>query len=245
MDPQIIEPPDVDSSTFQDAGAVIVNSKIDAGCKLFRFATATNSKLKNNCIIGDMSRCTDSSMGVSAKIDRFGLIYHSSLGDYTYIGSHSMILHTIIGKFCSISWGVSIGGAEHDYRNISTHDFYYNDAYGIRPSAPLPYDRFAEKSLIGNDVWIGANATILRGVTIGDGAVVGANSTVTKDVPPYSVVAGSPAKLIKYRFDLPAIEKLLELKWWDLPVDTIRDNYHLFAGKDIDNLCHCLSKGEI
>lgn len=245
MGSQPIEPSNVDMSIFQDVGAAIVNSDIEAGCKLFRFATASNSKLKNNCIIGDMSRCTDSFMGAYARIDRFGLIYQSSIGDYTYIGSHSMILHTIIGKFCSISWGVSIGGAEHDYSNISTHDFYYNDAYGIRPNAPPQYDRFAEKSLIGNDVWIGANATILRGVTIGDGAVIGANSTVTKDVPPYSIVAGSPARLIKNRFDVPAIEKLLKLKWWDLPIDTIRDNYHLFAGKDIDNLCHCLSKGEI
>lgn len=237
----MVNTPNVDIPTFQDIGAAIVNSVADSGCKVFRYATVSNSKLNRNCIIGDMSRCTDSSLGEFAKIDRFGLIYHSAIDNYTYIGSHSMILYSTIGKFCSISWGVSIGGAEHDYNNISTHDFYYNDVYGIRPNSPLQYDRFAEKSLVGNDVWIGANATILRGVTIGDGAVVGANSTVTKNVPPYAIVAGSPAKIIKYRFDFSAIEKLLELKWWDLPIETIREKYSLFIGKDIDNLHKSLS----
>lgn len=234
----------VDPSTFKDDGAVVLNSRLKEGCKIFRFATVNNSNLENKCIIGDLSRCIHSQMGAFARIDRFALAYHTTIGDYSYVGAYSMLIHTNIGKFCSISWGVSIGGGEHDYSRISTHDFYYNDTYGIRPcDQPVPYDRFAKKSLIGNDVWIGANATILRGVSIGDGAVIGANSTVTKDVPPYSIVTGTPSKVVKYRFDHQAIEKLIELKWWDLPIEVIKENFSLFVGNDIDKLQQTIKRG--
>ena len=85
-------------------------------------------------------------------------------------------------------------------------------------------------------MWIGQYSTILSGVNIGDGAIIGANSLVTKDVPPYAVVGGNPAKLIKYRFDEETIEKLLELKWWDWDINKIMDNRRLLNGKDLEKL---------
>ena len=89
---------------------------------------------------------------------------------------------------------------------------------------------------IGNDVWIGQSTIILSGVTIGDGAIIGANSLVTKDVKPYAVVGGNPAKLIKYRFDEDTIDKLLKIKWWDWSIDKIIHNRHLLNSDDFEKL---------
>lgn len=88
-----------------------------------------------------------------------------------------------------------------------------------------------ELCVIGNDVWIGSGANIFRGVTIGDGAVIGGSSVVTKDVPPYAIVAGNPAKIFRYRCKEEWIEKLLELKWWELPIDIIKDELPAFQGE--------------
>ena len=145
-----------------------------------------------------------------------------------------MIMHTIIGKFTSIAWGVTIGPGDHDYGRATMHDFLYNDYCDLRPSgSDVPYNRFEKKSVIGNDVWVGANVTMVRGVEIGDGAVVGANSTVTRDVPPYAIVAGSPAKIIRYRFSPEIISEMLSLLWWEFPRSVIAENYQVFAQEDI------------
>ena len=90
--------------------------------------------------------------------------------------------------------------------------------------------------IIGNDVWIGYNATIMAGVTIGDGAIIATNATVVKDVPPYSIVGGNPAQIIKYRFDEAIREKLLQLKWWDWPIEKITANVHKLTGLELDEL---------
>lgn len=121
----------------------------------------------------------------------------------------------IIGKFCSLAEGSRIVlGGDHPTTHITT--------------SPLPsYDNPAEQYLgtdtvtIGNDVWIGASATILSNVTIGHGAVIGAGSLVRKDVPPYAIVAGVPAKVIRYRFPAEIIKALLANPWWDLPYDEL------------------------
>lgn len=181
-------------------------------------------------MVGDFTRVTDSELGAEVQIDRFSLIYKSTIGAYTYTGPFDMIFHAAIGRFCAIAWGVTIGPSEHDYRRLTMHDFVYNDRYGLKPPAePLAYDRFAKEMVIGHDVWIGANSTILRGVKIGNGAVIGANAVVTKDVPAYGIVVGCPAKLVRYRFAKPQIRELEQLAWWNWPPDEIRENYHLFA----------------
>ncbi|MFP3846992.1 CatB-related O-acetyltransferase, partial [Priestia filamentosa] len=151
----------------------------------------------------------------------------------TYTGQDTVIMHTHIGSFTSIAWGVTIGAAEHDFSRLTSHTFLYNP-YDELNNETIYYDRFKEKCEIGNDVWIGANSTILRGVSIGDGAVIGANSVVTKDVPPYAIVIGNPAKVVKFRFEKHIIEKLLKLKWWNFEDEFIRKNCDLFS-REPDN----------
>ena len=96
--------------------------------------------------------------------------------------------------------------------------------------------------IIGNDVWIGSGATIMSGVTIGDGAVVAANSHVCSRVPPYSVFGGNPARLIKMRFSEEIVQRLLQLKWWDLPDDAINRLVHLLCSPNVDELINALEK---
>ena len=151
-------------------------------------------------------------------------------GKYTY--GHERIKHhklktgnITIGSFCSIGKGVTIytGKGGHRTEHISTYPF------GRRHKETFPKDPTKCLSsiigdvIIGNDVWIADNATIMSGVTVGDGAIIATNSHVVKDVEPYSVVGGNPAKLIKYRFDEKTIEKLLEIKWWDWEDEKIKE----------------------
>lgn len=143
-----------------------------------------------------------------------------TLGAYSYVNGGGLFYSTSIGRFCSIGPDVICGAPEHPLDRLSTHLFTYSnelrfegDAYrGM--VASLPEDRQC-RTEIGNDVWIGARAVVRRGVVIGDGAVVGAGAVVTKDVPPYAVVAGVPAKLIRYRFGPDIIARLLALRWWN------------------------------
>jgi len=214
--------------------AYLVNSKVNDEVKIYSHARIVDSLIKNACIVGDYSRVTSSTLNEFVRIDRNCLIYHTVIERYTYFGTNDVIMHSEIGQFCSVSWGTTIGAANHDYNKVTTHDFLYNDYYGIKPEAEAPsYNRFEKKTLIGNDVWIGTNATIGIGLTIGDGAVIGANAMVTKSVPPYAIVVGNPAKILKFRFDESIIKELLDLKWWDFPVEKIKTNYHLFQLSDI------------
>ena len=148
------------------------------------------------------------------------------IGRYTFINKYCLIDKSVesIGRFCSIAYGVKIGLGGHPLDRISTHAFTYDKKYGFVKENTYENFATAPKCIIGNDVWIGANATILAGVTVGDGAVISANAFVNKDVEPYSVVVGTPAKHLKYRFDEATIKQLLEIKWWDWKDEKIRRN---------------------
>ncbi len=234
---------DIPENVYRDKNALIENSILGEESQLYKYSKIQNSTLGNKSIVGDFSRIINSKLSDLVRIDRSNLIYHSIIGDYSYTGSSDVIMHTEIGRFSSISWGVTIGPGNHDYKRITSHDFLYNDYYGLREAeAPLPYDRFSEKCKIGNDVWIGTNSTVLRGVEIGNGAVVGANSVVTKDVPPYAIVVGSPAKIIKYRFSEKIVSDLEDLQWWNFSYDIIKKYVHLFNEKDISRAVEKLKK---
>ena len=148
-------------------------------------------------------------------------VYDSVLGRYSYIGRNSLVQHATIGSFCSISEGCNIGMPSHPLNFVSTSSVFLCGGNILRKNfAELPFED-CPQTVIGNDVWIGAHAQIKSGLTIGNGAVIAAGAVVTRDVPPYAVVGGVPAKLIKYRFDEATIEKLQRSAWWNLSDDKL------------------------
>lgn len=183
--------------------------------------------IHKTALIGSNCKIINSQINEEVSIADYNLLAYSSIGRYTYTGEFSHITSSSIGSFCSLSWNVSIGPGVHDYNKITTHPFLAVKRFGL-VDEPV-YNQYSGQCNIDNDVWIGCNSVIMRGVSVGNGAIVGANSVVTKDVPPYAIVVGSPAKIIKYRFEPAIIEALLELEWWNLPVSIISENTQLFA----------------
>lgn len=186
-------------------------------------------------------------------IDRFNLLYGegtrtvsfdsgatvaATVGDGSYVGDASaeygsLKCHVLVGRYCSIAHRVTFEvGLNHDYRYATTYPF--DD---VRINDPVNINHFDDANknqiVIGNDVWIGCDVIILGGVHIGNGAVIGAGAVVAKDVPPYAIVVGNPARVIKYRFEPEVIQRLQNIKWWYWPAEQIRAKYPLM--KDIDH----------
>lgn len=170
------------------------------------------------------------------------------VGDFTYIADSDFESHVthhyewigdrlIIGKFCQIAAGVEfvMNGANHQMNAVSTFPFYTLDGWNAAPpaAADMPY---RGDTVIGNDVWIGQNAVILPGVHIGDGAIIGANSIVGSDVPPYTVVAGNPAKALRRRFDEELTGLLLRFRWWDKSIAEIDSLIPLLTSGDLEKV---------
>ncbi|MEZ5105178.1 MAG: CatB-related O-acetyltransferase [Draconibacterium sp.] len=149
----------------------------------------------------------------------------------------------IIGKFCMIASGAKfiMNGGNHLTEAISAYPFAIFGGDWANAMEGKSYPSKGD-TIIGSDVWIGHNATIMPGVHIGDGAVIATNSTVTKDVEPYSVVGGNPAKLIRKRFSEEQIEILLQLKWWNWDIEKITESLQLLTGNNLEALCKMLNK---
>lgn len=171
------------------------------------------------------AKVSSSQVEKSVILSEFSITSNSHIREYTSIGRGSKIYNAKIGKYCSISWDVTVGATNHPLNHLSTHAFPYVPYAG---GFTTQNRQRLINTVIGNDVWIGCNSVILPGVTIGNGAVIGAGSVITKDVPPYAIVTGVPAKILKYRFKQEYIEKLLELCWWDLPKEVLIENISLF-----------------
>lgn len=174
------------------------------------------------------------------------------IGDYTYYDDFETVENfeknvryhfdfindkLIIGKFCMIASGAKfiMNGGNHISQSLSSYPFAI---FGHDWQHAMDGKTYPNKGdiIIGNDVWIGHNATIMAGVTIGDGAIIATNATVIKDVAPYSIVGGNPAMEIKKRFSQPVIDKLLQLKWWDWDIEKITANVQYLTGDDVDKL---------
>ena len=157
-----------------------------------------------------------------AKVEAGSVFLSSSMKKYSYCGYDCQFVNVEVGAFCSISNNVVIGGGNHPLNWVSTSPAFYKGRDSIsKRLATLEYDSSDAHTIIGNDVWIGNGVWIKPGVIIGDGAVLGMGSVVTKDVEPYTVVGGNPAKVIRKRFDEETIQKLLAIKWWEWEDDKI------------------------
>lgn len=170
----------------------------------------------------------NSQVDSTAVVNSGSSVVNSTMGAYSYCSYDCNIINARIGKFCSLANEIIIGGDEHPMEWLSTSPVFQD----VKHSGPAK--KFARHTLptskttvIGNDVWIGDRAIVKQGVTVGDGAVIGAGAIVTKDVPPYAVVAGVPAKLIKFRFDEDIIKELLQSEWWNLLDEEIERYAHL------------------
>jgi acetyltransferase-like isoleucine patch superfamily enzyme len=152
------------------------------------------------------------------------------LGAHTYVQKKATIFNAEIGKFCSIAAYVSIGPGIHKTDGISTHPvFYLQNTPLVKKYSDKDLFTSSKKTLIGNDVWIGERAIIVDGVSIGNGSIVAAGAVVTKDVLPYSIVGGVPAKILKMRFDENIASSVNASAWWDKSEEWLEKNYRTFA----------------
>ena len=178
----------------------------------------------------------DNRIDPTACIYRFVKIKGAEVGAYSYIANNTDIEDAIIGKFCSIADNCRIGMGGHALTNISTSPIFVEKINGCKESwSEVDVNPTKErKVIIGNDVWIGSHVLINGGVTIGDGAVIGAGAVVVKDVPPYAIVGGVPAKIIRYRFAPEIIEKLQQSAWWDMTPVELKEKIKLFQLENVD-----------
>ena len=163
----------------------------------------------------------------------------SKIGIGTIVGYGCYLKMCKIGRFSSIGPNVRVVNSTHPTSFVSTYPSFYNTSNNLPLGSgsncfqELLFCKNGFSADIGNDVWIGTDVLIKGGVTIGDGAVIGMGSVVVKDVEPYSIVAGAPAKIVRYRFDNETIKKLLEIKWWNWDITTINDNKDKFCNLEI------------
>jgi virginiamycin A acetyltransferase len=171
-----------------------------------------------------MSDQTDSKVDEFSRIQPPFRIEKSEIGEGTYIASNSSVSMTIIGRFCSIGPNFLSGWGIHPTNGISTSPMFYSTQK--QNGRTLSHnDKIEERKIItiGNDVFIGANVTVLDGTNIGDGAIIGAGAVVSKDIPPFAIAVGCPINVIKFRFPQEIIDKLLKIKWWNFGEDELKD----------------------
>jgi len=153
-----------------------------------------------------------------------GKIAHSHLGSFTYLQSNTNIAHCKMGRYCSVGPNTLIANGIHPTDFISSHPLFYSE-FPFWPEAGFSNEKIIEQHkevIIGHDVWIGANCYLNDGLTIGTGSIIAAGSIVVKDVPPYAIVGGVPAKVIRFRFSESVISKLMESKWWELDLTQLK-----------------------
>lgn len=181
------------------------------------FIQRCGTKVSPLAILHDVNCDNTTAIKPLAKLER------ANIGKCTYIGTMAAVYDCSIGKFCSIAREAYVGGAKHPIDWVTTSPCFHikNNATGICYAEN--HFQWREKTTIGNDVWIGERVTILSGLTIGDGAVIGGGSVVTKNVGPYEIWAGNPARFIRKRFDDETIIRLEALKWWDFDDDKLKE----------------------
>lgn len=163
----------------------------------------------------------DSEIDKTASIGMASNCIRVKMGRYSYMGFYNSVSDTKIGSFCSIASHCAVGGGKHPKNAVSTSPVFYAGRNSLGKNFSNISEEENQGVEIGNDVWIGEAVFINDGIKVGTGAVIGAHSVVTKDVPPYAIVAGAPARILRYRFDEDTIQRLLDSKWWEWPEEEL------------------------
>lgn len=220
--------------------ASVVNSTVSESSKIYKFAEVNSSLLCDHTSVGDYSILINSVLRENSAINRRNFIYRSEIGNFSYTGINTSIRSAIVGRFCSVSWDVSIGGGNHQMQSLTSfplNRFLMQDEHSTKEDVEEELrETFNRQSacVIGNDVLISSNVTVLRGVEIGDGCVIGAGAVVNKSLEPYSIAVGVPARVIKKRFPEAMIKAVKDLQWWNWPKEYIRKHSLLIFGKRMD-----------
>lgn len=181
--------------------------------------------IKENCSLKNVTFETYNEVGIN------NFIENTHFGAYSYTGQFCFIQNAKIGKFSNIAACVRIGPTDHPMERASQHHFTYRGKmYGFDDKDDEEFfsHRYSRITTIGHDTWIGHGAIILPDLKVGNGAIIGSGAVVTKDVPPYAIVVGVPAKIVRYRFDEEIINKLEEIKWWDWNEEEFKNAYFDF-----------------
>lgn len=162
----------------------------------------------------------DSHLGIWTAVGARTSLLETTMGDYSYVVNDSSIIYSEIGKFCSIAAHTRLNPGNHPLERAALHHFSYRSlSYGLGEDDDAEFFawRRAHQVVLGHDVWIGHGVTVLPGVTIGTGAAIGAGAVVSRDIPPFAIAVGVPARVLRFRFEPEIQEALLALAWWDWP----------------------------
>lgn len=222
----------------------LVDANVSNSAKLYNNVRIIRSSIGDVTSIGDYTTVRDSQVGHHCQIQRYCDLLRVQIGNNTIIERNAVLHDVSIGSFCELSWYVGMGGDNHNYKLPSIHHWYWQTYFEFEKDENSVgkknfFDKlYSEECTLGNDVWVGSGVTVNRKVHVGNGAILASGCVVTKDVPDYAIVAGVPARIIKYRFDKDVICRLLRISWWDWPSDVLRENRHLFEVEVCeDTLC--------
>ena len=206
---------------------------------MFQDPASAIRKLGPQPLIDPTAAVRDSTFGAYCEVGARTKVTESRFGDYSYVVNDADIIYTTVGRFCSIAAHTRINPGNHPLDRVAlSHFTYRSSAYGLGADDAAFFDwRRSHRATLGNDVWIGHGAIVLPGVNIGNGAAIGAGAVVSKDIPPFAIAIGVPAKVLRFRFAPEIIAALERIAWWDWPHDSLGTALADFRAMTAEDFC--------